>query len=177
MADKFEEVKEQHSPKSGRYFYSRISQLKLGDPEGQRLSLTEWPQIPDLAFGLADGTETKTWVFGEWFIPPLGSGRTIIDLWGPPKLKLVRTTTTSGAKTLYIAIETNIRAWNPWVQGSEPVLSATILDVAKNFVFGTFPGGCGVNTWVVRNVNVRDDIFDAANTAQLSMTGFRFIYC
>jgi hypothetical protein len=178
MSDRTEDnVKEHVSTKSERHLYTRLPQQDHSISESQKLSPTQWPQIPDVAFGLADATETKTWTFDEWFIPPIGSGRTIIDLWWQPKLVLVRTTSTTGARVLYIGIETNIRVWNPFVQGSEAVLSATILDVDQHFVFGTFPSGCGVSTWVARKANVRDDIFDAAYKAQLNMSAFRFIYC
>lgn len=177
MSDRTEQGKAAESTKSARCVYARVSEL--GQLTNEALpSLANWhPQIHDVAFPLTDTTETKTWTFGEWYIPPLGSGRTIIDLWPQPKLILVRTTTVGGAKTLYIAIETNIRVWNPFVAGHEAVLSATILDVGQNFVFGTFPSGCGVSTWIARNVVVRDDIFDKANTAQLNMSGYSFFYC
>jgi hypothetical protein len=177
VTEKSEDVKAYTSVKVESSVLTNISPPQHSRArESQGLILPQMPQIPDLPFGVGDSTQTKTWLFNEWFIPPLGSGRTIIDLFGT-KLILVRTTTTGGAKVLYVAIESNIRVWNPFVSGREAVLSVTFTDVGKTYVFGSFPSGCGVTTWVVRNVNVADDIFDAANMAQLSMSAFSFFYC
>jgi len=177
VTEKSEDVKACTSAKVESSIFTKISPPQHSKERGsQGLILPHMPQIPDLAFGVGDNTQIKTWVFSEWFIPPLGSGRTIIDLFGT-KLVLVRTITTGGAKVLYVAIESNIRVWNPFVSGKEAVLSVTFTDVGKTYVFGSFPSGCGVTTWVVRNVNVADDIFDAANIAQLNMSAFSFFYC
>lgn len=177
MNEKSEDVKAHASVKVESSILTHISPPQHSKEHGsQGLILPQMPRIPDVRFGVGDNTQTKTWLFNEWFIPPLGSGRTIIDLFGT-KLILVRTTTTAGAKVLYVAVESNIRVWNPFVSGKEAVLSVTFTDVGKNYVFGSFPSGCGVTTWIVRNVSVADDIFDAANVAQLNMSAFSFFYC
>jgi len=138
------------------------------------------PVLPNIPFPLDGSTETKQWTWGEWFIPPIGSGRTIIDFRWRTILTLVRTTDVNGRKTLYLNINVNpgILAWNVFVQGKEPHLHASLVEVGIDIDYGTFPGACGgVTTYFDKTVELNADVFDAANTAQLTVTAYSFVYC
>jgi hypothetical protein len=158
-------------------YYSILFATQGSSPADRRkLSLTQRLQTQDSTFELDATTKIKTWVFDDWSVPSLGSGRTIVDLGRPLKLELVRTTNKTGAKTLYMAIEANLRVWNPSLAHHQAVLSACILDVNQNFIFGTFPSRSGVNTFMKAFVMVQDDIFDAAHTARLDISLYTFRY-
>jgi hypothetical protein len=166
------QVKEQVSPEVAHSLFA-MKAISHGIP-------ADVPLLPNISFTLDQKSEIKQWTWGEWFIPPIGSGRTIIDLRWRTVLTLVRTTDANGNKIVYLNINVNpgILAWNLFVQGSEPHLHARILEVGIDVDYGTFPGGCGgVITYFDHTVQVRVDVFDAANTAQLTMTAFSFVYC
>ena len=137
-------------------------------------------QLSGVSFALDGKTETKQWTWGEWFAPPIGQGRTIIDFRWRSVLTLVRTTDASGKKTHYLNlnVDPGILAWNVFEQGKEPHVHAHLLEVGIDEDFGTFPGGCGgVITYFNQTKWINVDIFDAAKTAQLLVTAYSFVYC
>lgn len=136
--------------------------------------------LPDVPLALDGTSETKQWTWGEWFAPPIGEGRTIIDFRWSTVLTLVRTTDVNGHKTLYlnVKVDPGILAWNLFEQGKEPHFHATLLNVGIDVDFGTFPGGCGgVLTYFNKTQGLNVDIFDAANLAQVLVTAYSFVYC
>lgn len=161
--------------KTGRISEQRSRKIAADRPTPGSVHL-----LPDVPLAFNGTTETKQWTWGEWFIPPIGSGRTIIDFRWSTVLTLARTTDASGKKLLYLNINVNpgILAWNIFETGKEPHVHATLPDVGIDVDFGTFSGGCGgVMTYFNKTNGINVDIFDKAKTAQLLVTEYSFVYC
>ena len=143
-------------------------------------SIPASPQFADVPFAIDGATEWKKWTWAEFFMPPLGQGRTIVDFRWSTVLTLVKTTDASGKLTkiyLSLVVDPGIVVWNPFVQGTEPHIHTNLIEPGRSFDWGTFPSGCGVTTYISRVIQLNEDIYDVTKTVGLTVDGFSFVYC
>ena len=105
-------------------------------------SLPSFPQLRNVAFPLEGTTLRKRWTWTEIFIPPYGTGRTIIDFRWSTVLALVKTTDASGNLTKIYAslvVSPGIMVWNPFVQASVPTIQVLLVDLTSTSTLALFP--------------------------------------
>lgn len=160
--------------------FSSSSAIVFKPPKGAdtKLGLPHYPPLSNIVFPLAGRVETKVARWGEWFIPAIGTGRTIIDLFPEIVLTLVRTTDDEGHRLQYLNLHVdNIRVWNTFVQNDQPQFHGRLPEVGIDVNYGSFPSGCGVTSLFDKTVELEADVFDAVTVASIFMSSFGFVYC